>query len=219
MTRKQIDWEALEIQYRAGIRSLKNIGSEFGVSDAAIIKRAKRDNWSRDLRAKIQARADAKVSASLVRAEVSAQTKVREQEVVEANAQAVADIRLAHRSDIRRARNLTNSLLAELEAQTDPSTLAMLHELGELLRNEDDNGQDRRNDLYMKVISLSERSKTMKTLADSLRVVVDMERTAFSMDKDQGPAADPLTSLLKTITGGTDSAFKPVAQDPEHDED
>ena len=219
MTRKQIDWEALEIQYRAGIRSLKNIGSEFGVSDAAIIKRAKRDNWSRDLRAKIQARADAKVSASLVRAEVSAQTKVREQEVIEANAQAVADIRLAHRSDIRRARNLTNSLLAELEAQTDPSTLAMLHELGEMLRNEDDNGQDRRNDLYTKVISLSERSKTMKTLADSLRVVVDMERTAFSMDKDQGPAADPLTSLLKTITGGTDSAFKPVAQDPEHDED
>ena len=95
----------------------------------------------------------------------------------------------------------------------------MLEQLGELLRNEDDNGQDRRNDLYTKVISLSERSKTMKTLADSLRVVVDMERTAFSMDKDQGPGADPLTALLKTITGGTDSAFKPVAQDPEHDED
>ena len=219
MTRKQIDWEALEIQYRAGIRSLKDIGSEFGVSDAAIIKRAKRDNWSRDLRAKIQARADAKVSASLVRAEVSAQTKVREQEVVEANAQAVANVRLAHRRDIQRARKLTNSLLDELEQQTDPDTLVMLRELGELLRSEDDNGQDRRNDLYTKVISLSERSKTMKTLADSLRVVVDMERTAFSMDKDQGPAADPLTALLKTITGGTDSAFKPVAQDPEHDED
>ena len=91
--------------------------------------------------------------------------------------------------------------------------------LENMLRNEDDNGQDRRNDLYMKVISLSERSKTMKTLADSLRVVVDMERTAFGMDKEQEKAADPLTSLLKTITGGTDSAFKPVAQDPDHDED
>jgi hypothetical protein len=88
-----------------------------------------------------------------------------------------------------------------------------------LLRREDDNGNDRRNDLYMKVISLSERSKTMKTLADSLRVVVDMERTAFSMDKDQGPAADPLTALLKTITSGTGSTFKPVAHDPDHDED
>ena len=214
-----IDWEALEIQYRAGIRSLKCIGFEFGVSDAAIIKRAKRDNWSRDLKAKIQARADAKVSASLVRAEVSAQTKVREQEVVEANAQAVADIRLAHRHDIRRARTLTNALLNELEQQTDPNTLAMLQELGELLRREDDNGNDRRNDLYVKVISLSERSKTMKTLADSLRVMVDMERTAFGMDKEQEKVADGLTALLQTITSGTGSTFKPVAHDPDHDED
>ncbi len=219
MKRKQIDWEALEIQYRAGIRSLKDIGAEFGVSDAAIIKRAKRDNWSRDLMAKIQARADAKVSASLVRAEVSAQTKVREQEVVEANAQAIADIRLAHRRDIRRARTLTNALLSELEQQTDPDTLVMLKELGELMRSEDDNGQDRRNDLYQKVISLSERSKTLKTLADSLRVMVDMERTAFGMDKDHEKAADGLTALQQGITSGTNSTFKPVAHDPEHDED
>ncbi len=182
MTRKQIDWEALEIQYRAGIRSLKDIGSEFGVSDAAIIKRAKRDNWSRDLRAKIQARADAKVSASLVRAEVSAQTKVREQEVVEANAQAVASVRLEHRKDIRRGRRIANALFDELEKQAAPETLALLEELGELMRNPDDNGQDRRNDLYMKVISLPERARTAKTLAETLRIVIDMERTAFGMD-------------------------------------
>ena len=155
----------------------------------------------------------------MVSAEVSAQTKVREQEVIEANAQAVADIRLAHRHDIRRARTLTNALLNELEQQTDPNTLAMLQELGELLRREDDNGNDRRNDLYVKVISLSERSKTMKTLADSLRVMVDMERTAFGMDKEQEKVADGLTTLLQTITSGTGSTFKPVAHDPDHDED
>lgn len=212
-------WERIELDYRAGIKTLRQIADEHGISHVAVAKRAKRDGWTRDLAGKIQAKADELVNKSLVTSSVTAETKIAEKAVIDANAQAVADIRLAHRSDIRRARNLTNSLLAELEAQTDPSTLAMLHELGEMLRNEDDNGQDRRNDLYTKVISLSERSKTMKTLADSLRVVVDMERTAFSMDKDQGPAADPLTSLLKTITGGTDSAFKPVAHDPEHDED
>ncbi len=38
-------------------------------------------------------------------------------------------------------------------------------------------------------------------------------------EKDNEQKTDPLTSLLKTITGGTDSAFKPVAHDPEHDED
>ena len=215
----QPDWERIELDYRAGIKTLRQIADEHGITHGAINKRARRDGWERDLSGKINAKADALVSKALVSTPVSTESKIAERQVIEAAATAVADIRLAHRSDIRRARNLTNSLLAELEAQTDPSTLAMLHELGELLRSEDDNGQDRRNDLYMKVISLSERSKTMKTLADSLRLVVDMERTAFSMDKDQGPAADPLTSLLKTITGGTDSAFKPVAQDPEHDED
>ena len=217
--KKAPDWERIELDYRAGIKTLRQIADENGITHGAINKRAKRDGWERDLSEKINAKADALVSKALVSTPVSTESKIAERQVIEAAATAVADIRLAHRSDIRRARNLTNSLLAELEAQTDPSTLAMLHDLGELLRSEDDNGQDRRNDLYMKVISLSERSKTMKTLADSLRVVVDMERTAFSMDKDQGPAADPLTSLLKTITGGTDSAFKPVAQDPEHDED
>ena len=168
---------------------------------------------------KIQAKADELVTKSAVTSVVTTEARIAERQVIEANAQAVADIRLAHRHDIRRARTLTNALLAELELQTDPRTLDLLHELGELLRNEDDNGQDRRNDLYMKVISLSERSKTMKTLADSLRLVVDMERTAFGMDKEQPKAADTLTSLLQTITGGTDSTFKPVAHDPEHYED
>ena len=215
----QPDWERIELDYRAGIKTLRQIADEHGITHGAINKRARRDGWERDLSGKINAKADALVSKALVSTPVSTESKIAERQVIEAAATAVADIRLAHRSDIRRARNLTNSLLAELEAQTDPSTLAMLHELGELLRSEDDNGQDRRNDLYMKVISLSERSKTMKTLADSLRVVVDMERTAFGMDKEQEKAADTLTTLLQSITSGTNSTFKPVAHDPEHDED
>jgi len=188
-----IDWEAVELHYRAGIRSLKDIGAEFGVSDAGIIKRAKRDDWERDLRAKIQAKAEAKVSASLVSAEVSAQTKVAERQIVDANAQAVADVRLAHRRDIRRARKLTNALLDELEQQTDPETLALLSQLGEMLCNPDEKtGRDKLNELYNAVISLPERSKTMKLLAESLQKMVDMERQAFGMDaKDSGGGDAP----------------------------
>ena len=47
MNRKMIDWEAVELQYRAGIRSLKDIGREFDVSDAAIVKRARKEGWIR----------------------------------------------------------------------------------------------------------------------------------------------------------------------------
>lgn len=218
-TTKSIDWARIELDYRAGIKTLRQIADEAGITHVAVNKRAKRDGWTRDLAVKIQAKADELVSKSAVTSVVTTEARIAERQVIEANAQAVADIRLAHRNDIRRARTLTNALLNELEQQTDPNTLAMLHELGEMLRNEDDNGQDRRNDLYTKVISLSERSKTMKTLADSLRLVVDMERTAFGMDKEQPKAADTLTSLLQEITGGTNSTFKPVANDPEHDED
>lgn len=212
---KTADWERIELDYRAGIKTLRQIAEEHGISHVAINKRSKRDSWTRDLSAKIQAKADELVTKTLVTTEVTSQRRIAEKQVIDAAAQAVADVRLSHRKDIQRARTLTNSLLSELEQQTDPDTLVMLQELGELLRKEDSTGQDRRNDLYNKVISLSERSKTMKTLADSLRSVVDMERTAFGMDKEQEKTADPLAALLHSIANGNGNGFKPVADDPE----
>lgn len=177
------DWERIELDYRAGIKTLRQIADEHGITHGAVNKRAKRDGWERDLAQKIQAKADALVSKAAVSSEVSKESKIAERQVVEANGMAVAEVRLAHRKDIQRARKVTNALLDELEQQTDSDTVILLSELGELLRNPDDNGQDKRNDLYQRVISLPERSKTMKVLADSLRVMVEMERTAFGMDK------------------------------------
>lgn len=192
------DWERIELDYRACIKTLRQIADENGITHGAINKRAKRDGWERDLGVKIQAKADALVSKAAVSSEVSTDTKVRERAVIDANAQAVADVRLAHRRDIHRARRITNTLLDELEKQTDPDTLLLLDELGEMLRQPDDNGQDRINDLYHKVISLSERSKTMKTLAESLQKLVDMERTAFGMDKLSEKGDEP--GALKQMT-------------------
>lgn len=47
--KKIIDWETLSVHYRAGIRSLKDMGIEFDVSDAAIIKKARKEGWTRDI--------------------------------------------------------------------------------------------------------------------------------------------------------------------------
>ena len=179
MTRKVIDWESVEIQYRAGIRSLKDIGREFDVSDAAIVKRAKRDGWTRDLKAKIHAKAESKVSESLVSAEVSAQTRVREREVIDANAAAIADVRLAHRRDIQRTRGITMRLLEELEYQTGAENVFLLASLGDMMRSPDEYGRDKLNDLYQAVVSLPGRAKTMKDLAASLVSLIDKERDAF----------------------------------------
>lgn len=205
-TRKAIDWEAVEMQYRAGIRSLKEIGAEFGVSDAGIIKRAKRDGWSRDLKAKIQAKAEAKVSAALVSAEVSALTKATEKVIVEVNAQAVANVRIAHRTDIARCRKLAMSMLEELEIET--GNIELFNELGELLRSEDDKGQDKRNDIYRKVISSVGRIDSMKKLAETLKTLIGLEREAFSIkdESDEAPAS-ALATLLAKVSG---SALKVI---------
>lgn len=186
------DWERIELDYRAGIKTLRQIADENGITHGAINKRAKRDGWERDLSQKIQAKADALVSRAAVSSQVSADTKVRERAVIDGNAQAVADVRLGHRKDARRVRQLTNRLMDELEQQTDPVTLAKLQELAAaVVAPGEKPGRDRYGELLDAVISLPERSKTLKVLAESLRVVVDMERTAFGMDKVDPAGAGP----------------------------
>lgn len=179
-TKPAIDWEAVEIEYRAGIRSLKDIGKQFSVSDAGILKKAKKDGWTRDLRAKIKAKADAKVSAAVVSAVVSVQKAANEQQVVEANAELQYKVRIEQRQDIGRSRKLVMTLLGELEGQTDGVNL--LEQLAEVMYAPDDKGQDKRNELFNKVISLSGRVSSVKALADSLKTLVALEREAFGID-------------------------------------
>lgn len=46
-TRPKVDWEGVEREHGANRRSLRDIGEEFGCSEGAIRKRAKRDGWIR----------------------------------------------------------------------------------------------------------------------------------------------------------------------------
>ena len=215
MEKKTPDWERIEADYRAGIKTLRQIAGEHGVTHGAINKRAKRDGWSRDLSSKIAAKADELVSKSAVSTQVSTDSRISERAVIDANAQAIVSVRLSHRRDIQRSRSITIRLLEELELQSGRENTELLEQLGELMRREDERGQDKLNDLYHKIISLPGRAKTMKDLGESLRVLVTLERQAFGLDdKDQKPQ-DALTTLLQSIAGGNASAFRPVAHDPE----
>lgn len=70
------DWERIELDYRAGIKPLRQIASENGISEGAIRKRAKRDDWSRDLSVKIQTKAEELVRKDAVRSEVRTESKL-----------------------------------------------------------------------------------------------------------------------------------------------
>ena len=208
MTRPAIDWEAVEREYRAGVRSLADIGTEFGVSAPGILKRAKKDGWVRDLSAKIKAKADAKVNESLVNDAVNAKTAVSERQTIESNAQMLADKLLGQRADIARARATVQRLWIIIDAELDhPEEFS---HVGELLRSEDEFGQDKLNDLYRAAISIPQQVKNAKLLCDALKVLIELERRVLKLDT----LADPDEAAKKAgeeagraVAAGVDAAM------------
>lgn len=189
---KAVDWERIELDYRAGAMSLREIAANHpGTNHVAIARRAKTEGWTRDLSERIKAKAEDLVTRAAVTADVTANRAVTEKQVVEANAQDQASVRLSHRKDIQRKRAIVASLMDEMEAQVGPENAALLAGLGEVMRSPDESGQDKLNDMYRKIISLPERAKTAKTLAETLRIAVDMERQAFGMDAKGADGATP----------------------------
>ncbi|MNJ56750.1 hypothetical protein D3C77_523110 [compost metagenome] len=197
MTIKQPDWEAIERAYRAGLLSIREIASAHGITHGAINKRAKRDGWERDLKAKIKAKADALVSKRSVSTEVSTKTPDTEREIIELNAEVIANIRMAHRGDISRSRRLTNKLLDELESLTDEQ--GTIKELIDQLKDGDHEDGDAMADvlaLAKKMSALPARTKTMKELAETLKTLVALERQAYDLDVKQGGSEEETLSKL-----------------------
>ena len=189
-----IDWERIEAQYRAGVQSVREIAAEHGISHTAINKRAKAGEWPRDLKAKVQARADALVSKALVSAEVSSESKLEtERQTVEVEAQVQARIRLEHRSSIARCRSLVIGLLAEIEDQTESG--AEYRKLAEMMEQPDDSGRDKLAEQYHKVIGLTGRVKNLKDLTDALKNLIALERQAFALDDLPPPGAGDLSGF------------------------
>ena len=180
---------------------MRQIAEENGISNVAILKRAKRVDWSRDLSARIQAKADAKVSKALVSSEVSKERAANEREIVEANAELQYQIRISHRKHIQRVKTLLMSLLGEAESQSDDRQL--YQQLGELLANADEDGNvDKLHELYKKATSLPQRVTVVKQVTETLAMLIKLEREAFGIDKEEkvsGGYESLLREVYKTI--------------------
>lgn len=185
VTKIDIDWDRIEIDYRAGILTLREIASQHSISHVSISKRAKKEKWPRDLKAKIQARAEALVTKQMVTKEVNSQKAVSEQEAIEGYALAISTTQFKHNSQTDRSQTVFNNTLAEIEAMGNCTEL--LKQLGNLLidTTEDaDTSQAKRLELFNRIIALPSRVDMLKKLAETLKVLIGLEREAFGLNNE-----------------------------------
>lgn len=186
------DWEGIEREYRAGQISEAAIARQFGVSRAAIQKRAKKNNWSRDLTEKVRQ----EVAARLVAEGLQPQ---REAATVEQAATRGVQLVLGHRSGLARLRTIAEKLAGQLDADSDD-----IKEIEAAIGDEtagDKSGERRAR--MLKAVSLGSRAGIAQQLSQVLKNLIPLERQAFNLDEK---GSDPDAPAGGTVVHKLDPA-------------
>lgn len=196
--RPPVDWEAVETEYRAGARSLRDIAAEFGCAESAIRKKAGKEGWPRDIQGKVKQKTDELVRKAEVRSEVRTGKAISEREQIQASATMIADKIINQRADIQRARSIVQKLWDLVDTElNNPEPLA---HIGAVMRSPDEFGQDKLNDMYFAVLAIPQQVKNVKLLADALKVLIELERKVLRVDDHEGKlVTDSLTDLIAAI--------------------
>lgn len=202
------DWVYARSQYEAGIKSAKLVSEEIGVSVTSFFARASNEGWTKNPEARTQHLVELKVAQDL---KDEARLVIERSKAERVNAEMQARILIEHRRDVRRARTLTQRLFSELEALMDQEE--NLDALGELLRSEDENGKDRLNSMYRKIIDLPSRVDINLKLSSALKNQVLLERQAFGIvgaleDPERPPDTTPGQSDIDKILGKFDLVMR-----------
>ena len=185
--KEQTDWEAIERAFRANQLSLREIGRKFGVSDTAIRKRAKKEEWQRDLADQVRKA----VREKLVRTSVRTPNADPKQVIDEASDVGVTVVE-CHRRDIQNLARLEAKLLDELEG--NPTKLYITQYQGQIVQQEVG-------------IAVTERASALQALAGVQHKRIQLERQAFNLDEKQGPVSD-LNSVLDEVASRNTSLVK-----------
>lgn len=188
--RKHVDWESVERDYSAGLLSLREIAAKYGVDESGIRYKAKRNGWTRDLSKKIEQRTEDKLRKDLLRSELRSENTISEKEVIEANAQVIVNIKLGHRTSIKKVNSLVESLLDEIETLNESKS----------------------------VENLPMRVDVTKKLMDTLKTSIDKERQAFGIVDVPTPTENAITELVKVCQGNSVS-ITTSANDFDEDEE
>lgn len=181
--RKDYDWEAIAIDYRAGMLSLREVARKHKVDVGYLHRKAKKESWTRDLAAKVKQ----EVNRKLVNAAVNT-THASEAEIVDqASTQGVQVVQL-HRADIKHQRDIAAGLLSDLEKNEARKVVTKAGVEVEVYA------------------SLKERSEIFRNLTQAAAKYIPLERQAWSLDEagsEAEKAGQALTRVLDIIDGKT----------------
>lgn len=111
--RSAADWEKIETDFKAGIKTANEIGAEHGISGTAVRNKAKRRGWTREISDKVRREIRYRLTAEN-------EPKADENAIVETAAEIGAGIIRGHRGAVSKARALALKFLGELEFDDVP---------------------------------------------------------------------------------------------------
>lgn len=213
--RVKVDWENVELAYRANVKTVAQIAKEFGLKDSTLRSRAKRNGWSRDLAKRIKLEADKIVNENAVKREVG-RLESMDNTTVEENAKLTASIRISHREDIGKARQLSMMLFEDLKAQIGADNRQRLEDLF-IAALQAEVIDASALEAYERVTSLTNHVRVMKDLADIMTKFIMLERQAYGLDDTDSSPVDALTTLLHSIANRNGNALSVVKDDPAYE--
>lgn len=182
--RKQIDWEAIDREYAAGMLSVREIARRYSCSETAIRKRAKAEGWERDLSARVQKEVRRKLVREGVRSEAS------EREIVEHASETGVTIVKLHRSSVQRAQRITEALLEQL------SEFAGVREEIEKDIAKNTKGDYIRRARMLKAVALPTHAGVLRDLSLAQKNLIALERQAYNLNGHSPEDGESLKEII-----------------------
>lgn len=184
--RSDIDWEAVERDYRAGQLTFRQMADVHSVSVSQIREKAKARGWERNLADAIRERTKEKISqidvAELIEQsahESAQQSSQTQKNAIEIAADIATGVVMSHRKHYSRVKELASGMLDEIQ-EFGESKLEIA-QLVQLVGQDDQLAAQ----ALKRATGLAGRVQSLEKLANTLVKIADAERKAFGIDEDE----------------------------------
>lgn len=169
---KEIDWSAIEAEYRAGQISIRLMASIHGVPESTIRYRASTQGWERDLTVTVQKEVRNRLLRANLRSTEHFQsaTSISDEDIVNEAAERAEALITSHRRDIRFLRDRERQLLEILGPDALKTWVGQYQ--GRLITADVN-------------IPVTELASALNALASVMSRRIQLEREAFNLDEHE----------------------------------